>query len=460
MTNANPTGPSSIAPARQATMREFFAVVFRRRWLILGLFFAVTATVVAIAFSTPAKFESAGRVLVTRGERESALTGRVQLLNDWEQDLASEVAKVRSTPVLRRTREILAARAKASGQPAPPLNYMGVDVEVLGKSNVLGIGYSDLDPKVAQQVCDALITAYVESRQEKDVASTDSLFATEMARISVQIQAKLAQRQSVASRSGVTDAQDQSRAWLSEMTFLEQRRDETAGEMVAAQASLRTMRELLKNPAVDLPTTDNQFTNENALRTLKDRIMQQQASIATLRERYRDDSPEVQNSMGTLETLQAMLRREVEARLAMSQSRVDVLQAQVTTLNENIAAVRTKLDRLPSDQNSLEDADAEIKTLRERYDEYVKARDQARITANVSTGVQIQLLNPAGPATPKNTLDLVRLGLAPAFSFVVGIGLAFFIDGLDLTVRTAGQAEEYLELPVLATLPERRTRRG
>ena len=311
MTNANPTGPSSIAPARQATMREFFAVVFRRRWLILGLFFAVTATVVAIAFSTPAKFESAGRVLVTRGERESALTGRVQLLNDWEQDLASEVAKVRSTPVLRRTREILAARAKASGQPAPPLNYMGVDVEVLGKSNVLGIGYSDLDPKVAQQVCDALITAYVESRQEKDVASTDSLFATEMARISVQIQAKLAQRQSVASRSGVTDAQDQSRAWLSEMTFLEQRRDETAGEMVAAQASLRTMRELLKNPAVDLPTTDNQFTNENALRTLKDRIMQQQASIATLRERYRDDSPEVQNSMGTLETLQAMLRREV-----------------------------------------------------------------------------------------------------------------------------------------------------
>ena len=144
----------------------------------------------------------------------------------------------------------------------------------------------------------------------------------------------------------------------------------------------------------------------------------------------------------------------------MSQSRVDVLQAQVTTLNENIAAVRTKLDRLPSDQNSLEDADAEIKTLRERYDEYVKARDQARITANVSTGVQIQLLNPAGPATPKNTLDLVRLGLAPAFSFVVGIGLAFFIDGLDLTVRTAGQAEEYLELPVLATLPERRTRRG
>ena len=35
---------------------------------------------------------------------------------------------------------------------------------------------------------------------------------------------------------------------------------------------------------------------------------------------------------------------------------------------------------------------------------------------------------------------------------------AFFVDGLDLTVRTANQAEEYLDLPVLASLSERRRR--
>jgi capsular polysaccharide biosynthesis protein len=52
----------------------------------------------------------------------------------------------------------------------------------------------------------------------------------------------------------------------------------------------------------------------------------------------------------------------------------------------------------------------------------------------------------------------VRLLLAPAFSLLVGIAIAFFIDGLDLTVRTANQAEEYLDLPVLASLSERRRR--
>jgi capsular polysaccharide biosynthesis protein len=48
--------------------------------------------------------------------------------------------------------------------------------------------------------------------------------------------------------------------------------------------------------------------------------------------------------------------------------------------------------------------------------------------------------------------------MAPVFSIVVGIGLAFFVDGLDLTVRTARHAEEVADLPVLATLTDRRRR--
>ena len=93
-----------------------------------------------------------------------------------------------------------------------------------------------------------------------------------------------------------------------------------------------------------------------------------------------------------------------------------------------------------------------------RYDDYAKARDLARINSNTSQELNVVLLNPAGPGLAGNARDWVRLALAPAFSLVVGIGLAFFIDGLDMTVRTAGQAEEYLEIPVFATLSERRKR--
>jgi succinoglycan biosynthesis transport protein ExoP len=449
------------APAQQTTLREFLAVVFRRRWLILGLFFVVTATVLVLTLSTPTVYSSSGRVLVTRGERESALTGRVQILNDWEQDLSGEVAKVRSTMVLGRAKQLLEERAKRTRRVPLAIVPARVDVQVMGKSNVLGIGYDDLNPEVAQEVCDALLNAYVAYRQQRPIGQTDSLFALQLEGLRKQLELKTSLRESMAMSTGVNDPLEQGRAWNSRLATLELRYNEAAADLAEQRSKVETMSELQKHPELDLPMIDAQYsTNESALYMLKQKSTDQQARVATLRERYRDDSPEVVNALETLESLQALLRKEVDQRMALSASRIAPLQARLAVYAHDLEELRARLAAMPRNEKTLDGLDAEIKTLRARNEEYTKARDQARITANVSQGVTIVLLNGAGPASPKNTRDIVRLLLAPGFSLVVGIGLAFFIDGLDLTVRTAGQAEAYLDLPVLATLPERRGRRG
>ena len=457
--NAPPVGPAPALQSSQATLREFMAVVFRRRWVILGLFFAVTATVLAIAFTTPKIWASSGRVLVARGGRESALTPRWQIMNDWEQDLASEVAKAKSTVVMQRTRDELDRRARRTNSKPLPFNIASVDVEVMGKSNVLAIGYSDLNPEVAQEVCDALLNAYVEFRQDKNIGSSDSLFSNEIERINTRIETLLAERQALSTRSGVIVPLDQSRDWSSQISFLEGRREEAQADLVEAQAAVQAMKELQRNPELDLPTLGVPTTNENTLVGLKEKITLQQARIAQLRERYRDDSPDVQAALGTLETLQALLHKEVDNRLTMAKARLDVLKARLDVHANAIEDLRVRLAAMPANEKALGDIDAEVRTLRTRYEDYLKARDQARITASVSQNINVTLLNPAGTPTPQNTRDYVRLALAPVFSLVVGIGLAFFLDGLDLTVRTSGQAEEYLEMPVLATVSERRRRR-
>ena len=449
------------APVQQTTLREFFAVIFRRRWLIIGLFFVVTATVLVLTLSTPTLYSSSGRVLVTRGERESALTGRVQILNDWEQDLSGEVAKVRSTMVLDRARQLLEDRAKHTRRVPLAIVAAHVDVQVMGKSNVLGIGYDDLNPEVAQEVCDALLNAYVAYRQQRPIGQTDSLFAIQLEGLRKQLEIKTALRETMATRTGLNDPVEQGRAWNGRLATLELRYNETAADLAEQQSVVETMTELQKHPELDLPTLDQHYSaNETAIDLLKKKITDQQGSIAMLRERYRDDAPEVVNALETLETLQALLRKEVDQRLALSRSRLDPLRARLAVYSHDLAELRSRLEAMPRNQKTIDGLDAEIRTLRARNEDYVKARDQARITANVSQGVTIVLLNGAGAASPKNTRDIVRLLLAPGFSLIVGIGLAFFIDSLDLTVRTAGQAEAYLDLPVLATLPERRGRRG
>lgn len=448
--------------ARQATAREFLAVLFRRKWIILGLFLVTTATVLTVALTTPTYYISSGRILVKRGERQSVLRPERQIFSDWEQELGSEMQIVKSVPVVKRARELFTEETKKANVTAT-LEPGSIDAEVMGKSNVIAIGYTSLDPTVAQLACTAVIDAYMEYRRNRTTTDGPArFFEQQITDLEGRIAARMQERRAYTEQTGVAVPLQQTQSWLSQAAMLEQRRSEQAADLAAAQSVEQAMRKMQEDPDIDLPTFDAsaQFTNESALVTLKTRIVDQQAKIASLTETLRDDAPEVVGARQTLETLQGLLRKEVDARVRMAGSRVNQLQAKVAVLDQELAAVRQQLSTVPTDLKKMDEIDADLMSLRSRLKEVTEARDQANITANTSQDVSVVLLAPAGVATATNPLDVVRILLAPAFSLLVGIAIAFFIDGLDLTVRTANQAEEYLDLPVLASLSERRRRSG
>ncbi|MCC6349738.1 MAG: hypothetical protein IT347_09135 [Candidatus Eisenbacteria bacterium] len=450
----------SPSTGRQASLREFVAVLFRRRALVLGLFAVVTVTVVVLTLTAPVTYTSSGRVLVYRGERTSALNATRMFYGEWESELGSEVARARSAAVIARTREVLEQRARQTGRTAPKFDPQAVDVEVMGRSDVLGIAYTDRDPNVAQALCDALITAYLEVRQTSALGRPESFFQAEMQNLQGEIARRMREREDIGEASGVTSNLEQSRAWSNQLAMMEAKRADAAADLAEASTTLDAMLRLQQDPDADASSLSLVSEKQTAVDALKTRIVDQQGRIASLRERYRDDAPEVQNAVSTLATLQALLRKEIEAGIEVARQRIGLQKSRVDVLDHDIADIRARMDIIPRNQRRTDELEAELKTLRMRYDDYAKARDMARISSNTSQALNVVLLNPAAPAHAGNTRDWVRLALAPAFSLVVGIGLAFFIDGLDLTVRTSAQAEEYLEAPVLASLSERRRRRG
>jgi hypothetical protein len=163
----NSSSPSP-APrlARQATAREFLAILFRRKWIILGLFLVTTATVFTVALTTPKAYISSGRVLIKRGERYSSLHADRQVFSDWEQDLGTQMQVMKSQPVIKRSRELVAELARQEHQQVT-FDPGKIDLEVVGKSNVIAMGYTDLDPAAAQIACKALMQAYLEYHKDR-----------------------------------------------------------------------------------------------------------------------------------------------------------------------------------------------------------------------------------------------------------------------------------------------------
>ena len=448
--------PTVIGVARQATAREFIAVLFRRKWLVMGLFLVTTATVLVMSMTATRVYESTGRVLIKRGEKESVLTANRQIYNEWEEELASEMEIMKSQPVLDRARELLAAPPG----PPPPFKAGQVSCEVMGKSNVIAIAYTDRDPAVAQRCAQSVIDAYMEYRQNNMMlGDPKQFFNAEIARTDEELRRLTEQRRRYATESGVVDISQQKLTELSLLQTLSQSRSEAAAGLAEAESEQRTMRELQRRPEIDNPTAAAGIVGQDPLMEIKRRMVEQQARLADLRERYRDDATEVANAESTLTTLQSMLRREVEARLQVSQTRVTALTERLRSIDRDIAGVRSELGTLPAKEAWLSDLEIRIGALKLRYEDLVQKSGAAKITEFTSLPLKIILLSPAAAGAPKQTRDYVRIALAPAFSVVVGIAVAFFVDGLDITVRTAGHAEEVSDLPVLATVNERRRKR-
>jgi polysaccharide biosynthesis transport protein len=450
--------PGPAPAVRQATAREFFAIVFRRKWLIAGLFIVSSLTVLAIAISTPNIFISTARILIKRGEQQSMLVPYRQVTDDWESEMASDVAIVRSNPVIVRAREILAAESPGH---APALIAGNVDADVMGKSNVITIGYEDADPKVAQRVCDALVRSYIDYRQNVLTLSyPEGFFGRELAQVRKDLEDWTERRRRFANQSHVANAGDQTRSLLNNLGDLQRRRSELDAELSQVRSTYSAMEDMRTRPDAAVPPLSGEGQGEDALGEMKRRVIEQEARVAVLRERYRDDSPEVVNANETLETLRGLLAREVAARMDLSTARIKGLESAISGLDRSIASTQAQISAMPDIETKIAEMDREIEVLRQRYQSLSQDADQARVTKNTSTTVSIVLLSPAGMGTSKTSRDYVRLALAPVFSLVIGIGLAFFLDGLDATVRTASQAEEAIDLPVLATIDDRRRRAG
>lgn len=444
------TAPAPAAP--RATAREFLAVLFRRRWIILGLFAAVVVVVAYLGFGTTESFISSGQVLVRRGEELSAMQPLRQVPNDWEIEIGSEVETARSWPVVKAAQRIV----DASRAGRLTLDPDRVNVQVSGRTNVLQIAYTDRDPRVAERACDALLRAYVDYRQGSQLGYPARFFDNELAKASAQMEHWSALRRAFTERTGIVDLETERSNLITVRAGMVERRSGILGDLAQAETADRLVRQMSKDPTMEAPNLLQSSTNDAAIEMVKQQIVGQTTRIARLRETFRDDSPEVTNAQRTLDTLRTLLDREMAARYAATHSRVGIHRANLDAIDRDLAQIGARLERLGDLASESAEIDRQITVWRERYKELAKSSDQARVNTNTVRRISVILLNPASPARVQNKHDYVRLGLAPAFSLVVGVGLAFFMDGVDLTVHTAGQAEEEVRLPVLAAVTERR----
>jgi succinoglycan biosynthesis transport protein ExoP len=437
--------------------RDFLAVLFRRRWIIGSVFAVTTLTVLAINLSQPLFYESTGKVILKRGMRDNLMQPGMRTMT-WEEELASEVETVESGAVVAEAQEMLDQRRKAEGKPRIQIALDRVEASVQGESNVIAMSYQDRSPEVALEVTDVLIAAYMNYR--KNVYTLQyprEFFETEVARVSSELQEWTGREEAYMASTGTVNLQADG---VTDKQFLSQQETDLANvekELAQKRETVREMR-----------AVQSSSNSEGAVSSINDGVISAlKQDLAEARVRYREmetiyvpTSQELVQMKSKVDEMEAQLATEVNNRIRLAEVDLRALEAKAALIRQSVATGRSRLATYPQRTARMSEIELRIAALTKNYEDLTRAAAQAKISKATSPDWTVDLLTPAGKPYAKNQRDYVRLALAPIFSLIVGLGLAFFIDGLDATLKSPRETEEALDLPVLASLTEHKERRA
>ena len=480
----------SVSP----TLRELAIVLFRQRTLFVGVAGSIFLFAVVYAFAG-ASYRAHARVLVRKGRSDPPATAQQNAPPDFsrvevtEEELNSEVELLKDDDVLRRVVQAndlaahdwlrwLRPKEKEAARTERAAKKLAgqLKVESIKKTNLIAANYDSPDPQLAANVLRSLTRMYLEKHMEVQ-RPTGQLHFFDVQTEESKRQLEEAEQKliSFTTRHGVVMAAQQRDLALQRLDATEADYRLTQVEMAeTAQRVEELEAQLAKLPerrVTQIRTADN----PELLRTLKASLLDLELKRTQLLTKFEPNHRLVHEADEQIAQARAAIKSEsldpvrdettdedvnyawAKAELQKAQVQMKGLRARATATSAHSAGYGALARQLGEDAITQDDLASSEKAAEENYLLYVKKREIARMGDALDQGGIVNVAiaeQPVVPALPVWSAAVVLLlGLGAGLS--VGTGAAFATDYMDPALRTPEEVMACLEIPVLASLPEK-----
>lgn len=488
---------------RSPTLRDLVAVAFRHRRLIELSFLGILSGAILVAVLQPNRYDAAMKILVKQERVDPVVTTEASseppVSSVTEEELNSEVELLKSRDLLEkvvvacdlqhqsvsRVSEVLAATTGHTEDRSPEKEAAiaravrtlekSLSVDVVKKTNLIAANYQSRDPQLAARVLNKLTDLYLEKhlavhrppgaleffQQQtqdygKELADAESRlvnFSNSSATVSPQLEKEIALQKVAEFDATLKQTQAAIAETQQRIRILQDETASTTARMVT-QVHNADDSVLLSQIRSNLLTLELKRTELLGKFEPGYRLVQEvEAQIAQTREALAvAEKSQLHDETTDRDPTYELIREE----LAKARADLGGLQARAEATALTVQSYRDNARSLEKKEVVQTDLIRRVKATEESYLLYLRKEGEARISDALDRRhiINVAVADAATvPSLPSNhRLLTVFVGLVLA-SFT-SLGLAFVSEQLDPTFRTPDEVSSFLNVPVLASVPQ------
>ncbi len=483
----------------EINLRDYIEVVFRRKWLIIGVLFLTFVS--ALIFNlTAQKLYVATGTLEANAESQK-LTKFEDVVSEslrLQEFVATQVSLMKSRAMAERVIQVLDLKDHpvfdellGDEKDAPGMldqvkavirsllqrgNENPSDSQLISDtmeddklmkfwlenltvsprrdSMIVDVSFISPSRQLSQDAVNQVMTEFIKWKMDQKVAASNQAreyLMMQIDRAKINLEAAEEQRNKFARQAGIVSMESGRNSVFRQL-------EEINVALSQAEAELIAKKTLFNLAKTEGPENLPQVLNSTLINDLKSEYARQRSTYEELLETFHEGYPEVKTIKGRMDSLEARINAE-------SQKILNSIEHDYRSTQDRVASLRDHLEK--SKQRALDLKERatqytimarEVETNKAIYQSLLERAKEIESMAGISpTNIQIVdratlPIFPSKPNVPRNLLLAIVVGL------MGGIGAAFLLEYFADTITNPDQIAERFQIPILGVIPQENTR--
>ena len=484
-----------LPPDRPVSFSNLFGALSRRRKLVAVVFCTMLAAVVAVTIVAGDKYESEFKVLVkqhldalaspdgsglnrTADVTEEETNTEVELLKS--RDLLAQVVALHhlDKPGTQPWAHWLEKLQGGSGQRTDrAIRHLvsNLRVEAVKKSNIIDVTYSSSDPALSARVLRTLADLYLAKHVElHETQGAYSFFAQQAQDYKAALAKAETDLTEYSHASSMAAPQMERDLMLQKMADIRVLQAQSEAAADSAFERYKTLQAELASTAPRMVTQVKSADNALLLGQLKSTLLNLELKRTDLAVKFAPNYPALKEVEDQIAQTQSAIDAEnakpvtdnstdqnptyqwISGELAKAQAEMPALRTQARMAEQSEASTERRVMKLNDAATIKQTLIRNVQTAEQNYNLYQQKSELARISDELDKRriSNVVLAEEPVPSELPVRSRVVTIAMGFLLCLVISGAAGFAADYLDPTFRTWREVEDYLNVPVLAVVPE------